>query len=74
MLQGSTTSRTCSKARSDHGTAANRGMSEWHATDLHQGASKPGASRVVAFSKKLDDKLIPIFVLVATLGYSLIIG
>jgi hypothetical protein len=49
-------------------------MSEWHATDLHQGASKPGASRVVAFSKKLDDKLIPIFVLVATLGYSLIIG
>ena len=31
-------------------------------------------TKVVYFSKKLDDKLIPLFVLVATLGYSSIIG
>ena len=31
-------------------------------------------TNVVYFSKKLDDKLIPLFVLVATLGYSSIIG
>ena len=58
-------------ARSDHGRTALSAVREPRATGLHRGASKPF---VVAFSKKLEDKLIPVFVLVATLGYSLIIG